>query len=101
MQLGLNNRLHHFPNKLSGGERQRVAIARALINKPRMLLADEPTGSLDSVNATQVLDILSNIVKQEGLTLIMVTHDATVSARADRIVQMRDGRIEPAQGVEA
>jgi putative ABC transport system ATP-binding protein len=101
MQLGLNNRLHHFPNKLSGGERQRVAIARALINKPRMLLADEPTGSLDSANATQVLDILSNIVKQEGLTLIMVTHDAMVSARADRIVQMRDGRIEPAQGVEA
>jgi ABC-type lipoprotein export system ATPase subunit len=78
-----------------------VAIARALINKPRMLLADEPTGSLDSVNATQVLDILSNVVKQEGLTLIMVTHDATVSARADRIVQMRDGRIEQAQGVEA
>jgi predicted ABC-type transport system involved in lysophospholipase L1 biosynthesis ATPase subunit len=101
VQLGLNNRLHHFPNKLSGGERQRVAIARALINKPRMLLADEPTGSLDSVNATQVLDILSNVVKQEGLTLIMVTHDATVSARADRIVQMRDGRIEQAQGVEA
>jgi len=98
IQLGLRERLHHFPNKLSGGERQRVAIARALINRPRMILADEPTGSLDSVNATQVLDILSNIAKQEGLTLIMVTHDATVSARADRIVKMRDGKIENTHG---
>jgi putative ABC transport system ATP-binding protein len=99
IQLGLRERLRQFPNKLSGGERQRVAIARALINRPRMILADEPTGSLDSVNAAQVLDILSNIVKQEGLTLIMVTHDAAISARADRIVQMRDGKIENAQGV--
>lgn len=98
-QLGLRDRLHHFPGKLSGGERQRVAIARSLINRPRMILADEPTGSLDSGNAAQVLDILTGIVKQQGLTLIMVTHDATVSARSDRIIHMRDGKIE--QGASA
>lgn len=96
-QLGLRERLQHFPGKLSGGERQRVAIARALINRPRMILADEPTGSLDSANADQVLNLLTDIVKQQGLTLIMVTHDAAVSARSDRIIHMRDGRIE--QGV--
>jgi len=94
IQLGLRDRLGQFPGKLSGGERQRVAIARALINRPRVILADEPTGSLDSVNATQVLDILTDLVKQQSLTLIMVTHDATVSARADRIIYMRDGKIE-------
>lgn len=93
-QLGLRERLGHLPGKLSGGERQRVAIARALINRPEVVLADEPTGSLDSANAAQVLDILTGIVKQQGLTLIMVTHDASVSARADRIIHMRDGRIE-------
>lgn len=101
IELGLRERLEYFPGKLSGGERQRVAIARALINKPRMLLADEPTGSLDSTNASQVLDLLNGIVKQQGLTLILVTHDATISARADRIVRMRDGRIEHAPSVGA
>jgi putative ABC transport system ATP-binding protein len=101
IELGLRDRLAHFPGKLSGGERQRVAIARALINRPRMVLADEPTGSLDSDNAAQVLDLLTGIVKQQGLTLIMVTHDASVSARADRIVRMRDGRVEQAQELAA
>ena len=101
VDLGLRDRLAHFPGKLSGGERQRVAIARALINRPRIVLADEPTGSLDSDNAVHVLDLLTRIVKQQGLTLIMVTHDATVSARADRIVHMRDGKIENEQGVLA
>ena len=101
IQLGLRERLAHLPGKLSGGERQRVAIARALINRPRMLLADEPTGSLDSGNAAQVLDILTGIVRQQGLTLIMVTHDAAVSARSDRIVHMRDGKIDHTQGVPA
>lgn len=100
IQLGLRERLAHLPGKLSGGERQRVAIARALINQPRVLLADEPTGSLDSSNAAQVLDILTGIVKQQGLTLIMVTHDAAVSARSDRIVLMRDGKIDHTQGVQ-
>jgi putative ABC transport system ATP-binding protein len=96
--LGLAERLNHFPGKLSGGERQRVAIARSLINRPRVILADEPTGSLDSENAQQVLDLLTGIVKRQGLTLIMVTHDTSVSARADRIVRMRDGKVEHTQG---
>lgn len=99
--LGLSERLRHFPNKLSGGERQRVAIARALINQPRVILADEPTGSLDSANAVQVLDTLTNIVKQQGLTLIMVTHDERISARADRIIHMRDGKVEQVVGENA
>lgn len=93
-QLGLKERLHHFPNTLSGGERQRVAIARALINQPKIILADEPTGNLDSKNTNQVLDLLENIVHKLGMTLIMVTHDSSVSARADRLIFMRDGRIE-------
>jgi len=97
-QLGLRDRLGHFPGKLSGGERQRVAIARSLINQPCMVLADEPTGSLDSANATLVLDMLTGIVKQQGLTLIMVTHDMNISSRSDRIVHMRDGKIEHQQG---
>ncbi len=99
--LGLSERLQHFPNQLSGGERQRVAIARALINQPRVILADEPTGSLDSANAVQVLDTLTNIVKQQGLTLIMVTHDERVSARADRIIHMRDGKVDANAGAGA
>ncbi|MEI7457052.1 MAG: ABC transporter ATP-binding protein [Nitrosomonadales bacterium] len=99
--LGLQDRLNHFPGKLSGGERQRVAIARSLINRPRVILADEPTGSLDSANAQQVLDLLTQVVREQGLTLIMVTHDASVSARADRIVHMRDGRVEQNLGAAA
>lgn len=99
--LGLQDRLNHFPGKLSGGERQRVAIARSLINQPRVILADEPTGSLDSENAQQVLDLLTQVVREQGLTLIMVTHDASVSARADRIVHMRDGRVEHPLGAFA
>lgn len=100
-ELGLSERLQHFPSKLSGGERQRVAIARALINQPRVILADEPTGSLDSANAAQVLETLTRIVKQQGLTLIMVTHDERISARADRIIHMRDGKVEPTSGAGA
>ncbi|ADL54445.1 ABC transporter ATP-binding protein [Gallionella capsiferriformans] len=99
--LGLQDRLDHFPGKLAGGERQRVAIARSLINQPRVILADEPTGSLDSANAQQVLDLLAQVVREQGLTLIMVTHDASVSARADRIVHMRDGRVEHPLGAFA
>lgn len=94
-RLGLSNRLDHFPGKLSGGERQRVAIARALINDPDIILADEPTGSLDSANAAQVLDVLDGIRREKELTVIMVTHDAGVSARADRIIRMRDGKVDP------
>lgn len=95
-RLGLSKREQHFPATLSGGERQRAAIARALINNPDMLLADEPTGSLDSANAALVLDLLSEIRRERGLTVIMVTHDAGVSARADRLVPMRDGKLDRA-----
>ncbi|MCK9201821.1 MAG: ABC transporter ATP-binding protein [Gallionella sp.] len=93
-RLGLSNRLDHFPGKLSGGERQRVAIARALINDPDLILADEPTGSLDSANAAQVLDLLDCLRREKELTIIMVTHDANVSARADRVIPMRDGKVD-------
>jgi ABC-type lipoprotein export system ATPase subunit len=92
-RLGLTDRLQHFPATLSGGERQRAAIARALINAPDLLLADEPTGSLDSANAAQVLDLISEIRRERGLTVVMVTHDAGVSAHADRLVPMRDGKV--------
>ena len=97
-KLDLQARLDHFPSRLSGGERQRVAIARALVNDPDLILADEPTGSLDSHSARQVLDLLTDIRKDRGLTLILVTHDPVVAARADRQVSMRDGRIERRQG---
>jgi len=92
-RLGLTDRLQYFPATLSGGERQRAAIARALINNPDLLLADEPTGSLDSANAAQVLDLISDIRRERGLTVVMVTHDAGVSAHADRLVPMRDGKV--------
>lgn len=94
--MGLDKRAGHFPSQLSGGERQRVAIARALINEPDVIVADEPTGSLDSASARQVLDRLDAVRAKAGVTVVMVTHDAEVSARADRIVHLRDGRLDPA-----
>lgn len=93
-RLGLAARVDHYPAQMSGGERQRVAIARALINDPDLILADEPTGSLDSANAGQVLEILDDLRRERPLTIVMVTHDMGVSAHADRIVHMRDGKIE-------
>lgn len=101
VRLGLEGRLHHFPGAMSGGERQRVAIARALINRPGIILADEPTGSLDSVSTTQVLDLLTEMRKELSLTMVMVTHDPSVSSRADRIVRMRDGKIDDGVGARA
>ena len=92
--VGLAERVDHKPSELSGGEKQRVAIARALANKPILLLADEPTGNLDSQNGGTVLDLLCALLKTEGLTLVLVTHDMLVAARADRIVHLRDGRIQ-------
>jgi putative ABC transport system ATP-binding protein len=91
--VGLENRLDHFPSKLSGGERQRVAIARSLANEPSLLLADEPTGNLDSENAHLILDLIVRLQQQEGRTLVMVTHDPSIAERAGRILQMMDGRI--------
>jgi len=92
--LGLDKRAGHFPPQMSGGERQRVAIARALVNEPDVIVADEPTGSLDSVAARHVLDSLEAIRATTRITVVMVTHDAEVSARADRIVHLRDGRLD-------
>jgi putative ABC transport system ATP-binding protein len=98
--VGLAPRMLHRPNELSGGEKQRVAIARALANRPLLLLADEPTGNLDSKTGLAVLDLLCHLVKAQGLTLIMVTHDSEVAARADRILHLRDGRIQHIETVQ-
>jgi len=93
VDVQLAGREEREPPRLSGGERQRVAIARALANEPKLLLADEPMGSLDSKSATQVLALFERLRKQHGITIVMVTHDMTVAATADRIVQMDEGRI--------
>ena len=92
--VGLAQRIFHKPNELSGGEKQRVAIARALVNRPALLLADEPTGNLDTKTGAAVLDLLCSFVKKDGLTLVMVTHDLEVASRADRIIHLRDGSIQ-------
>jgi len=91
--LGIGGRLHHKPRALSGGEQQRVAIARALVNHPSLLLADEPTGNLDTENSTAVLDILRDLNRRLGQTILMITHNPEAAAFADRIVRMRDGRV--------
>lgn len=92
--LGISHRLDHKPRALSGGEQQRVAIARALVNQPAILLADEPTGNLDTANSNAVLAILRDLNKRKGQTILMITHNPEAAAFADRIVTMRDGRIE-------
>jgi len=92
-RVGLSPRLHHLVTKLSGGERQRVAIARAIINEPKLLLADEPTGNLDSTSAANVADLLFELSEKTGMTLILVTHDDTLAARCARTVRIRDGAI--------
>jgi len=92
-KLGIANRLSHLPSELSGGEQQRVAIARALVNRPAILLADEPTGNLDSVNSDAVLEILRDLNDRTGQTILMITHNPEAAAYGHRIVQMRDGAI--------
>lgn len=93
-EMGMDHRLRQFPNELSAGERQRVAIARALANAPDILLADEPTGNLDSVNSARIMEILTGIQKQRGMTLIVVTHENEIAHSAAREIRIRDGRIE-------
>lgn len=93
--LGIAHRLHHKPKALSGGEQQRVAIARAIVNRPSILLADEPTGNLDSENSKIVLGILRDLNTRMGQTILMITHNPEAASYAHRIVHMRDGRIVP------
>ncbi len=92
-QVGLEKRLSHLPSQLSGGEQQRVAVARALINNPELLLADEPTGNLDSHAGGELLDLFADLHQELGMTIIMVTHDPDIAARAQRIIELRDGRL--------
>jgi putative ABC transport system ATP-binding protein len=91
-RVGLGSRLHHFPNQLSGGQQQRVAIARAIVGSPRLLLADEPTGNLDSKMGEEVMQILESYNQDSGVTVIMVTHDQRLAERTERIVRLFDGR---------
>ncbi len=95
--LGIADRLKHKPRALSGGQQQRVAIARGIVNSPAILLADEPTGNLDSENAAAVLKLMKDLNKRLGQTILMITHDAEAASYADRIVRMRDGRIMMAE----
>lgn len=92
-QVDLTDRIHHRPNELSGGQRQRVAIARALINQPSILLADEPTGNLDSTTGREILNLFEHL-HTAGHTIILVTHDPEVASHANRIIRLRDGRVE-------
>jgi len=92
--LGLSDRALHHPNQLSGGQQQRVAIARALINSPGLLLADEPTGNLDSQTSREIMDLFRHLNRERGLTLVVITHERNIAECASRIVELRDGRVE-------
>ncbi|MDO8846851.1 MAG: ABC transporter ATP-binding protein [Coriobacteriia bacterium] len=92
-RVGLSDRVDSLPTTLSGGERQRVAIARALVNRPRILIADEPTGAVDSANSKRIMDLLRTVSRETGMTLVVVTHDPQVAEQADRVIRVLDGRV--------
>ena len=92
-RVGLGKRTHHAPNELSGGQQQRVAIARAIVNEPAILLADEPTGALDSKTGVEIMDLFQSLHRENGQTVILVTHDAHVARHTDRIIRISDGKI--------
>jgi putative ABC transport system ATP-binding protein len=91
--VGMSARARHLPNQLSGGERQRVAIARALVTNPTIIVADEPTGNLDSVNGERVIQLLEGLHREKGISLLIATHDSEVAGMAQRVISMRDGKI--------
>ncbi|MDP5358551.1 MAG: ATP-binding cassette domain-containing protein, partial [Paracoccaceae bacterium] len=99
--VGLGDRIDHYPSQMSGGEQQRVALARASAPRPRILLADEPTGNLDETNGQAIIDLLFDLRDRHGATLIMVTHAAELANRCNRVVRLRDGRIDPAMAKAA
>ncbi|HHV32679.1 ABC transporter ATP-binding protein [Caproiciproducens sp. LBM24188] len=102
--VGMGDRMYHLPNELSGGQKQRVAIARALANDPAMILADEPTGALDSTTGRMVMDLFHKVHREDGKTIVLITHNNELAAETDRIVTIRDGRIvsdEPGAGKAA
>lgn len=98
VSLGLGERADHLPSQLSGGEQQRVAIARSLVNRPKLILADEPTGNLDSQNGEEILALLQGLNQEHGVTLALVTHDPSIASQAGRVIRMQDGRLVYGEG---